>query len=267
MHRRWYLLVGLSLLLGACSPPAEAVPPGSDTPAAGAPSPSATRPPTATPLPSATPTDTRTPAPSATPTETPVPSATLTPTITPTPTFDFPDATVKVQSHCRYGPARAYLHAADLYPGDTGQVWGRSPRSTWLYVRFDKLKYACWVAPSVVEVQGDIGALVTQETRLPVSVLYGPPQNVRAVRNGDEVTVLWDAVPMTEDDDRGYMLDVYVCQDGAYIWWPVSIPNQYTTQYTFTDQAGCPAPSGGRLAAVEKHGYTDWVDIPWPAAP
>ena len=266
MRRRWSLFLGVSLLLGACSQPAASPQPGS-IPSPGAPSPAATRHPTATPRPSASPTDTAAPAPSPTltPTGTPIPSATPTPTITPTPTFHFPEAIVKVQSHCRYGPARAYLHAADLYPADTGQVWGRAPHSAWLYVRFDKLEYACWVAPSVVEVRGDVGTLATQEPRLPVSVLYGPPQNVRAVRNGDEVTILWDAVPMTEDDDRGYMLDVYVCQGGAYIWWPVSIPNQYTTQYTVTDQAGCPAPSGGRLAAVEKHGYTDWVDIPWPA--
>ncbi|GAB4533735.1 MAG: hypothetical protein Fur0018_23270 [Anaerolineales bacterium] len=263
VRMRWrYALLGLLLLLGSCNLPQRVAEP---IPAVASVTPSGTPHPTERPHPSSTSIPSLTPSPSSTPTPTASPTITLTPTITPTPTFDFPDATVKVQSHCRYGPAKAYLHAADLYPGDMGQVWGRSSRSSWLYVRFDKLDYACWVAPSIVDVQGDIHALVTQEPRLPVSVLYPPPANVRAVRNGNQVTISWERVPMTEDDDRGYMLDTYVCQGGAYIWWPVSFKNQYTTEYTVTDEAGCPAPSGGKLAAAEKHGYTDWVEIPWPA--
>ena len=35
---------------------------------------------------------------------------------------------------------------------------------------------------------------------------------------------------MTEDKDRGYFIDMFVCQTG-YIWWPVSFPNQYTTSH------------------------------------
>lgn len=265
MKRKCLLCVGL-LFLSACDLPRATVQPTLQVAAVPSvfPSPTVTPPPPS-PTVTASPTSTHTPQPSATFTETPSPTVTPTPSITPTPTFAFPQATVNKQSHCRYGPAQAYLHAADLYPGDVGQVWGRSARSTWLYVRFDKLNYACWVAPSVVDVQGDINTLVTQKPRLPVSVLYPPPANVRAVRDGNQVTISWDPVPMTEDDDRGYMLDIYVCQGGAYIWWPVSFKNQYTTKYTITDEPGCPAPSGGKLAAVEKHGYTDWVEIPWPA--
>lgn len=170
-----------------------------------------------------------------------------------------------MQAHCRYGPARAFLHAADLYPGDRGTVRGRSRLSTWLYVKFDKLNYFCWVAPSVVEVQGDITRIYYTEPRLPgPSVLYSPPGSVRAVRDGNQVTVSWDRVSMTEDDDRGYMLDVFVCQSGNLIWQPVSLPDQYQTSYTFTDEPGCGQPSGGKLYAVEKHGYTSPVDIPWP---
>ena len=93
---------------------------------------------------------------------------------------------------------------------------------------------------------------------------YTPPKNVRSSRNGDKVTVTWDKMYMTEDDDNGYMLDVFVCQNKNYIWDPVSLPDQYHTTYTFTDQAGCSQPSGGQIASVEKHGYTTWEDIPWP---
>jgi hypothetical protein len=33
---------------------------------------------------------------------------------------------------------------------------------------------------------------------------------------------------------------------------------------TVVDQAGCAEPSHGRVFGVEKHGYTDWVEVPWP---
>ena len=49
--------------------------------------------------------------------------------------------------------------------------------------------------------------------------MYGPPQNVTAVRNGDEVTISWSQVTMTQDDDRGYLLELFVCQDTFYKWW------------------------------------------------
>ena len=80
---------------------------------------------TDTPSPSATFTPTETPTITETPTLTFTPSITPTASITPTPTFAFPSVTVNKQAHCRYGPSVAYLHAADLYPGDAGTVRGR----------------------------------------------------------------------------------------------------------------------------------------------
>lgn len=219
--------------------------------------PTATSTPTHTPTATATKTPTQTP----TPTITATPTITLTPSITPTPTFDFPDVTVKTQAHCRYGPAKAYLHAGDLYPGDHGLLWNRNYSGTWLWVRFDKLWYACWVAASVVEVDGDIFSVVVIQTRLPQSTLYGPPKDVWASREGDQVTVSWEPVSMTEDDYRGYLIEAYVCQEGSYLFMPVQVDG---SSYTFTDQAGCRTASQGVLYAVEKHGYTDPVTIPWP---
>jgi hypothetical protein len=174
--------------------------------------------------------------------------------------------TVNKQAHCRYGPSVAYLHAADLYPGDKGSVRGRHPYSTWYYVKFDKLNYFCWVAPSVVDLVGDVSTLKTTEPNL-VTIgtnQYGPPQNVTAVRNGDEVTISWDQVEMTEDKDRGYFIEAFVCQGGNLLWWTFSYPDQYSTSYTVKDEAGCSEPSHGQLYTVEKHGYSQPVDIPWP---
>src|SRR5215204_1007781 len=214
-----------------------------------------------------TPTETSTPTLTLTPTKTLTPSITPSPTISPTPTFSFPTVTVNTQAHCRYGPSQAYLHAADLYAGDVGTVRGRFLYSRWLYIKFDKLNYFCWVAPSVVDVVGDISKVNMTELNLQAigSNQYGPPNNVSAVRDGDKVTISWDQVLMTNDKDRGYFIDAFVCQDGAYIWWTFSYPDPFTTSYTVRDEAGCNAPSYGFLYTVEKHGYSEPATIPWPA--
>jgi hypothetical protein len=173
---------------------------------------------------------------------------------------------VNKQAHCRYGPSAAFLHAADLYAGDTGSVRGRFEYSSWLYIKFDKLDYFCWVAPSVVDVTGDVNTLYFSEPDL-LSIgynNYGPPKNVTAFRNGDEVTISWSQVNMTTDHDRGYLIIAFVCQDGAYLWWPFSYPDQYTTSYTVRDETGCPVPSEGVIHTVEKHGFSEPAQIPWP---
>lgn len=231
-------------------------------------------PPTATPIPPPSETSTPEASPTATFTFTPAFTNTETPTLPPTatdgpsatPTFDFPTVTINQQAHCRYGPSKAHLHAADLYVGDTGTVRGRFQYSKWLYVKFDKLKYFCWVAPSVVDLQGDISKLYYAEVKLPgPSVLYRHPQNVQAVRLGNKrVKITWDRVNMTQDDDRGYMLELFVCQGGYSLWWTAAIPDQYTTSYEVQDEEGCTNPSGGVVYAVEKHGYTTPAQINWP---
>jgi hypothetical protein len=225
---------------------------------------------TQTPVPpteTSTPAFTFTPEATFTPEITLTPTITFTPTITATPTFAFPSATVNKQAHCRYGPSVAFLHAADLYPGDTGQVNGRFEYSGWLYMKFDKLNYYCWVAPSVVDVVGDVNTLYYTELDLQSigHSQYGPPGNISAVRNGDEVTISWDQVEMTADKDRGYLIIAFVCQNGAYLWWTYSYGDQYSTSYTVKDEAGCPAPSEGVLYTVEKHGFSQPATIPWPA--
>jgi hypothetical protein len=223
---------------------------------------------TKTSTPTATFTSTNTFTPTLTPTSTPTltPTITATPTITPTPTFDFPKVTVnKALAACKFGPAKAYLWKFDLKLGDKGIVWGRSPYSDWLYVKMDRLNDGCWLSPYVVDVEGDVNTVIVEQVRLWITnALYGPPQDVRAVRDGDQVTVTWDQVAMTQDDDRGYFLDVWVCQAGNYVWMPTGILDQYRTYVTFTDGPGCSTPSGGKIYTVEKHGYTSPVDIPWP---
>ena len=215
--------------------------------------------------------------PTFTPTDTPTSTLTFTPTITsthtitPTPTFDFPKVTVNVAlAACLYGPAKSYLWKFDLKRGDTGYVGGRAFFSSWLWVKFDRLQDFCWVSPYVVDLVGDVSIVAVQQVILPITnALYASPKNVKAVRNGDQVTVSWSAVWMTLDDDNGYFLDVWICQNKSFVWEPIgwqSLPDQYHTTYTFTDQSGCSQKSGGQIYTVEKHGYTSPENILWPPA-
>jgi hypothetical protein len=170
-------------------------------------------------------------------------------------------ALVTQQAHCRYGPGTAYLHAADLYPGDKGSVDGRNASGAWLWIQPANLERHCWVAASVVTVQGDLRSLPVVASNLPYSNLYGPPQNVQTARDGDQVTIAWDALPFTIDDNRGYMLQLTTCQGGRLVTETLHTDE---TSITATDETGCAQASYGTLWGVEKHGYTQSVEIPWP---
>lgn len=217
---------------------------------------------TLTPTATHTSTATRTPTVTSTPTQTVTPSVTPTPTATLTPTYSFPQVTVLKQANCRYGPGTAYLYSHGLYPGDHAEVHGRTNSGTWLWIKPDNLNRHCWMAASVAEVKGDVFTVVVVQRELPFATeLYDPPSNVQAVRDGDKVRVTWNKVNMTEDDDRGYLIEATVCQDGHLIFMAVAT---YDTFYEFTDETGCSSDSNGLLYTVEKHGYTEPVKIPWP---
>jgi hypothetical protein len=171
---------------------------------------------------------------------------------------------VKMQANCRYGPGTAYLYSHGLYEGDRGEVHGRNPSGGWLWIKPENLERHCWVAASVVEINSDIFTVAVVHPPLPkANALYAAPKNVQAGRDGNKVTVTWKRVKMTEDDDRGYLLEVNVCQNGALIFMAV---HTNKTSYEFTDEPGCKGKSGGLLYTVEKHGYPDPVKIPWPKA-
>ncbi len=261
-----FLIVILTTVLAACSAGSGTIaistsPAASETNRTTSPTPAPSVTLTAPPSPSPSPTRTASPIPSHTPTHTLTPTISSTPTITPTPTFTFPTITVLMQANCRYGPAKAYLYAWGMYAGDTGTVWGRNDSGTWLWIQPDQIKYQCWIAASVVEIHGDIFTLRVAPVRLPHSTLYGPPQGVNATRQGDTLVVTWNPVAMTEDDNRGYMIEANVCQNGNLVWLALATMD---TTLSFTDETNCQGKSNGLLYTVEKHGYTDPVPIPWP---
>jgi hypothetical protein len=78
------------------------------------------------------------------------------------------------------------------------------------------------------------------------------------------VKISWQELVLHEGDDSGqypYLVEAWVCQAGQLLFTPVGT---YATSLSLRDEPGCPNPSHARLAAAEKHGYTAWVEIPWP---
>lgn len=166
-----------------------------------------------------------------------------------------------MQAFCRYGPGQAYLYAHGLYDGDRGALDGKNYSGSWLWIQPENLDWHCWVSASVVDINGDLAYVPVVQTRLPQSTLYGPPEEVAAQRNGDNVLVVWEKVWMTEDDFRGYLIEANVCQNGYLISVAVQTDRP---RYEFVDEQGCEGESSGLLYTVEKHGYTTPVRIPWP---
>jgi hypothetical protein len=94
---------------------------------------------------------------------------------------------------------------------------------------------------------------------------------VGAFRKGNKVTVAWSGVWMTEDDYEGYLIEAWLCQNGQLVFTPkrfklpLSQNIEGVAQYlALTDEPGCQEPSHARIYTVEKHGYTLYVNIPWP---
>ena len=78
------------------------------------------------------------------------------------------------------------------------------------------------------------------------------------LRNGNEVTISWTPVILSDDKRRGNMLELIVCQQGNLIFMPVQTDDN---TYTVVDGEECEYPSSGLLYTAEKHGYSDPVQI------
>jgi len=213
-------------------------------------------------MPTLSPTTTDTPAPSHTPTVTPTP--TESPTASITPTYAILRGKVLVQANCRYGPGYPYLYKYGLFPEVLLDIVGRNELGTWVLIRGIGGTNKCWVKASLLEIRGDVMTVAPAFTSLPQSPYYGPPTGVKASRQGNEVTVIWYGIDISPGDDSEqfpYLIEAWVCLEGRLTFTPIGT---YDTKATILDEMGCAEASHGRLYAVEKHGYTDWVEIPWP---
>lgn len=248
----------LALLLTAC---------GSITPA-----------PTETPLPvpaTVTPSHTPQPSATATPTETPtpIPTATDTPTVTPT-YVDSLRAKVIVDGRlaCRFGPGPDYLYKFTFAGGSNIEVVGRMEHSNWVLAQAIGGNNRCWVngGEEFLQFSGERNSLPPRDahTVLAWSYIYTYGlSGVNAVRNGSTVTVSWYGIQLNAGDDSEqtpYIVEAWVCQGGEYAFHAVG---SWGTTAQIVDDGSCGMPGYARVAAAEKHGYTPFVDVPWPPYP
>lgn len=260
-------LFGLSLgLLSACqSPPSETPHPSPGI--SSSPVPSMTFPwgrassPTLRPS-----TATATPTATVTPTLASQPTSTF--TATPTPVYKKLRGEIIVeQVVCHYGPGAPYLYKYGVYQGSNLELLRRVEGGNYVEVRAIGGTNACWVKVDYLKIQGnwlDLEPVSADQVVLPRSPYYTPPTGVTARRNESVVTVSWYGVDLRPGDDSEqtpYIVEAWVCQQGQFIFLPVGTTRNAVE---IIDEPGCIQPSHARLTAAEKHGYTAFVDIPWP---
>jgi hypothetical protein len=215
---------------------------------------------------------TNTPSPTLGQTFTPSQMPTITSTPSITPTYAPPKITILETSACLYGPGSAYLYKYGLNATVWMTVIGRNMDGTWLNIKspVDPVSNACWIKSTLVKFDtGDIKDVPIIWTALPYSTLYKPPAAVSASRVGDEVSIFWQPVWMTEDDYVGYLIEAWVCQGGTLIFLPIKYATSFDQNSSMMvvqikDEPGCDLPSSARIYTAEKHGYTDYRMILWP---
>lgn len=248
-------LAAMVLFLTACAPSAPPTPTASNTPV----------PPTATQTATATVTASETP----TPTATLTPSETPTPTIAPTYAILRGKVSVDGRLTCRVGPGPDYLYKFTFGDRASVDILGRMEYSHWVLVRAAGGTNRCWVNSNFVEFEPGLEALAPTDPHivLPWSYIYtNGLSGVTASREGNVVTVRWNGIQLNAGDDSEqtpYIVEAWVCQGGEPVFVEVG---SYGTALEVTDEGGCGIESHGRVSAAEKHGYTPFVEVPWPAA-
>jgi hypothetical protein len=206
-----------------------------------------------------------------TPTALPPTAVTTPPTATTTPLP--PTVTVQVHTQCLYGPDPAYISRYDILANSQQVAIGRNQDTSWLLVQGSDHKYPCWVKAALVKV--DTGSFtdppVVNPDLTPYTTLYPPPPAVSAARAGDDVTIFWLPVPMTEQDYNGYLIEAWVCQGGQQVFVPISYVTSFDKNSTMmavkvTDQAGCEEPSSAHIYSVTTNAYSSPKSVfAWPA--
>jgi hypothetical protein len=208
------------------------------------------------------------------PTERAFPTPTPTPTHTSTPqhmSYAVLRGKVIVDGRlsCRFGPGPMYLYKFSFAGGASIEIVGRMEYSRWVLVRAIGGTNRCWVngGARFLEIEGDLMSVrpVDPHIVLARSPYYGAMGGVGALRNGNVVTVRWGGITLRAGDDSEqtpYVVEAWVCRNGEFVFSPVG---SYGFSAEIIDEPGCSEQSHARVAAAEKHGYTPWVDLDWPA--
>ncbi len=143
-------------------------------------------------------------------------------------------------------------------------IIGRNEAGTWVVVQAIGGSNPCWVKASLVDIKGDMMSLAPTWLPLPQSPYYGPLTGAWAERKGDDVILSWDPLVLKAGDEATenlYLVEAWLCTNGQLTFTPIGT---WDTILTVKDEAGCQEASHARVYGVEKHGYTAWVNIPWP---
>ena len=181
-----------------------------------------------------------------------------------TPTYAILRGEVLVRANCRYGPGAPYLYKYGLVPGSNLEIIGRTDTGSWILIQAIGGNNPCWVKATLMEVKGDVMDVQPTYIPLPPSPYYGPLKGVSARRDGNMVTVFWSPLSLRAGDNSEqtpYVIEAWVCNEGKIVFTPVGA---YGSAVEIPDEIGCSEPSHGRITAAEKHGYTPFVEIPWP---
>jgi hypothetical protein len=219
-----------------------------------------------------------TPTPTSYITDTPGPTSTNTPTAITTPptataTPPPPSVTVQMHTQCLYGPNAAYIGKYDILANSQQVAIGRNQDTSWLYVQGSDHKNPCWVKAALVKL--NTGSFTDPPVVIPdlspFTTVYTPPPAVSANRVGNDVTIFWLPVAMSEQDYNGYLIEAWVCQGGQQVF----VPMKYFTSYDkntgmmavkITDEPGCSEPSSARIYTAMTTAYSSPKEIPWKPA-
>jgi hypothetical protein len=200
------------------------------------------------------------------------PTAVTTPptaTTTPLP----PTVTVQVHAACLFGPDPAYISRYAILANSQQVAIGRNEDTSWLLIQGSDHKYPCWLKAALVKVV--TGSFtdppVVNPDLTPYTDLYPAPPAVSANRVGNDVTIFWLPVPMTQPDYNGYLIEAWVCQGGQQVFVPMTYVTSYDQNSKMmavrvTDEAGCSEPSRARIYSVTTNAYSAPRTVfAWPA--
>jgi hypothetical protein len=191
------------------------------------------------------------------------------------PTFSILSGEVLNRIACRYGPGDIYLYRFGLIPGNRIEIYGRvelrsgREMQTWLWGLAEGYLDRCWVNARDVQLNGELSSLemvYPGKAEIPLTFNWPAPQNVRALRRGNSVSIYWDFfdLPLGERESEQsprYVLELWLCQNGEVAFTPIGVME---SSLIVIDEPGCTEPSHGRIYLAEVHGYVGPVEIPWP---
>jgi len=207
-----------------------------------------------------------TPGPAAAPTSTPNPAAPSQPGL--------PLATLPQYTDCLYGPADWFVYKSSFPSGGQVEVVGQNSSGDWLAVEDVGGWNSCWIKADQAQLQAArVEDLPIVTTMLPRSEYeFGSPQIINTKRAGDTVTLSWDAIYMSRDEIRGYVIEAAICQGGQHVLQDIFVPKTFDENVgvlavVFIDEAGCSEPSTAHIVTMGKRGFAEWEKIFWPPHP